>query len=323
MVLSTTFSLVDFNDLFVIAIGLSAAYMLIKTEQRNSAEEVIKVGRFYTILNKITDSISKWTLNSNSKILNEVSKAQQIVDYYDKDESLDKGTWVPLKNLLEKHVRSIEDRMDKVKKWNGESLYRWGRANYFHVLTFDCFCFGIIMLIIGAFEHSRDLDPTILLHWLLYAMLLLSIFCIVYEPINIDTKPPIVKWFCPGVVSHFLILLVALIAGSLADNTPWPSLDVNTLALIAAAASFGGFLVYFGVIIIIAGIMVSIATFFWTLSVRISSIRSINRDISFIKELTQFTKEYKEGSMDAKLDDLIFTNETTDSPNYQQNSQTK
>lgn len=321
MPLTNTFSIVDFNDLFVIAIGLSAAYMLIKTGQQGSTEDVLN-GKFYAVLNNIISSIRKWAFNLHSQTVNEIIRAQQIADYYDKDESLDKGTWVPLKNLLEKHVRSIEDRMDKVKKWNGESLYRWGRANYFHVLTFDCFCFGIIMLIIGAFEHSRGLDPTILLHWLLYAMLLLSFFCIVYEPINIDTKPPIVKWFCPGVVSHFLILLVALVAGSLADNTPWPSLDVNTLALIAAAASFGGFLVYFGVIII-AGIMVSIATFFWTLSVRISSIRSINRDISFIKELTQFTKEYKEGSMDAKFDDLIFTNETTDSPNQQQNSQTK
>lgn len=322
MVLSTTFSLVDFNDLFVIAIGLSAAYMLIKTEQRNGAEEVIKVGRFYTILNKITDSISKWTLNSNSKILNEVSKAQQIVDYYDKDESLDKDTWKVLREFLEKHVKSIEERMERVKKWKGESLYRWGRANYFHVLTFDCFCFGIIMLIIGAFEHSRGLAPAPLLHWLLYAMIFLSILCIVYEPINIDTKPPIVKWLCPRVVSHFLILLAALIAGSLANNTLWPNLDVNTLVLIVAATSFGGFLVYFS-LIIIAGIIVSIVTFFWTLSVRIRSIRSINSDIRFINELTQFTKGHKEGGMDAKLDDLIFTNETTDFPNQKQHSQTK
>lgn len=312
MPLTNTFSIVDFNDLFVIAIGLSAAYMLIKTGKQGNTEDVLN-GKFYAVLNNIISSIRKWAFNLHSQTVNKIIKAQQIADYYDKDESLDKGTWEPLKNLLEKHVRSIEDRMDKVKKWNGESLYRWGRANYFHVLTFDCFCFGIIMLIIGAFEHSRGLDPAPLLHWLLYAMVFLSILCIVYEPINIDTKPQIVKWFCPGVVSHFLILLAALIVGSLAGNTPWPSLDMNTLVLIAAAASFGGFLVYFGVIII-AGIIVSTVTFFWTLSVRIRSIRSINRDISFINELTQFTKEHKEGGMDAKLDDLIFTNETTNSP---------
>ncbi len=310
----TTFSIADFNDLFVIAIGLSAAYMLIRTEQRDNAGEAAKDGKFYTILNRITDSISKWTLNTNSKILGEISKAQQIIDYYDKDESWDKSISSAITRMLEKHANAIDNRMNKVKTWNGVNLYRWGRANYFHVLTFDCFCFGIIVLIVGSFESRLGYNPVPLLHWMLFAMLFFITLSFVYEPHDSDTKPKIVMWLCPRVVLHFLILIVALIIGCLAHKTPWPNLDKNTLTLIIVAASFGGFLVYL-CIIIIAGIIVSIVTFAWTLFVKVKSIRSIKRDISFINELSQFTQKHGEEGKDDTFSNFTITSKTENPTN--------
>lgn len=54
--------LVDFNDLFVIAVGLSMAYVVFEGKRQSS---------FFHILSKITDTLKNWgwtkKLNHNNK----------------------------------------------------------------------------------------------------------------------------------------------------------------------------------------------------------------------------------------------------------------
>lgn len=51
--------LVDFNDLFVIAVGLSMAYVVFEGKRQSS---------FFHILSKITDTLKNWVLDKKNSI---------------------------------------------------------------------------------------------------------------------------------------------------------------------------------------------------------------------------------------------------------------
>jgi len=299
------FSLVDFNDLFVIAIGLSAAYMWINEEQGGSNEKGT-VGKFYAILSKLISSIRKWALNLHSKSLREITKIKQTAEYYNANTSLSEKARGAIM-LVKRHVDRLEKGLDCIKVWNENSLNKWGRANYLRILTFDCFWFGIIMLFIGAFENKHGFNTAPLLHWLLYAMLFASIHNIVFESINTNKMPIVLKWMKPGVVLHFIIILAGLVIGLLATETPWPNWEMNVLVVIAVIVSFGGFLMYLGMILV-AGIIISAITLLWTffMRIKITFVRKwvINKDLDDIEELSKSSKN-------ADLVEITLTNETT------------
>lgn len=296
MLPTTTFSIVDFNDLFVIAIGLSAAYMLIRADGKGYSD-----GKFYTILSTITSNIKNWAISLHSKSVSKIS----TIDYYI-DDTTQSATM-----LVKKHANELEKGINRVKGWNESCLKKWERTNYLHILTFSCFCFGLIMLIAGAFEQKHNFAPAPLLHWLLYTMLFLSIHSIIYEHINTETRFKIVRLLKPRVILHVAIISAGLIIGCFVNITPWPNLDMDVLTLIAVGMAFGGFIFYLCTILV-AGFIISVITLGWTVVMRIKIAivlkLIINKDLEYIKELI-------EGGKDAKLGDFILTNETSDSPN--------
>ena len=65
--------LVDFNDLFVIAIGLSMTYVVFEGKRQSS---------FFHILSKITETLKNWVLEKKTKPQQQEEAVIAKIDYY-------------------------------------------------------------------------------------------------------------------------------------------------------------------------------------------------------------------------------------------------
>lgn len=263
-----TIYLVDFNDLFVIAIGLSMAYMIIEKKSDN--------GPFYSILSNITKTIRDWALNRKAKRQQEVEANISKIDYYLKQGLLEPDTRGALKLVSDKAkdvIKSIED----LENWNDEVLSRYTKTNYLYVLCFDCFVYGLMMLFVGVFQLEENLAIEGFLLTMNFGMVLFSIHCVWFEFVELKNQK---VFFRPTAFLHGVLMIIFIILGICLMDDPVLEINIRILNIFAVFICFIGFILYF-ITNILVNIIILTATIFKIMLLKInSSVKQQKNDIN-------------------------------------------
>lgn len=257
--MSVDILLVDFNDLFVIAVGLSMAYVFFEGNRQSS---------FFHILSKITNVLKNWVLEWKTKPQQQEEAIIAKIDYYLKSDYLKQETQGALK-LVSQKAKDVVRNVHELESWSERKLKFHTKTDFLSVISYDCFLFGIFVLFAGVFQNKCQVYIDGLLVVMLLCMLLLLLHCLVVERLEINNKWE--KFFEPGFVLHSSILIIALIVGVSYNN----ELDFfckikNALPICCVVVCFIGFIAYL-VMNIVSNIILSGIILYKIFSLNISS----------------------------------------------------
>lgn len=224
--------LVDFNDLFVIAIGISMTYIVVDARRRSTS--------FFGILSKMTKYVS-------AKILARKEKSQQAeeavisrIKFYLESNLLEAETKGALKLVSDKAnevmnaIRDFDARMQK-------DIGFHTKTDFLGVISCDSFFFGLLVLFVGAFQRAGCVWVDGLIQMMLFFMAFLLVHCIIFEHIKINST--LLDWLKPRIFTHSIILIIGILCGiSIGGLLP---LDGYWLAISSIIACFIGFIAYF------------------------------------------------------------------------------
>lgn len=284
-------SLVDFNDLFVIAVGVSMAYIVIETRQAGKS--------FFSILSKITSLVQTMILSYKAKPqLNEEAVISQI-KYYLNSEKLEEQT----KGALSLVCNNAEDIMKNVyhlEDWIKRKMAFHTKTDFLSVISYDSFIFGLIVLFIGALQNKCKLQCGGLLEWMLMAIALCLFHCLIYERLEIHGGWR--NWTKPNIFTHSIVLAIFLAFGVTWREGEFLGLVNGWIAILSVIACLIGFVSYL-VTTIIANIVLLFLTIWKIYRLDISS--EVERQISDIKrfqeELDNIEKSIKEEDLEGQM----------------------
>lgn len=225
--------LVDFNDLFVIAVGLSMAYVVFEGKQQSS---------FFHILSRITDTLKDWVLDYKTKPQQEEEAIIAKIDYYLKSGLLKDETKGAL-NLVSEKAKEVVDRVHKLESWSEQKLKFHTKTDFLSIISYDCFLLGLFVLFVGVFQNKYGVCINGLLEIMLLTIACLLLHCIWFERLEIEGK--VMRILAPGFILHSLILGTALLVGVFKDTTIFPFMnDESLLSVCCVLACFIGFIAY-------------------------------------------------------------------------------
>ncbi len=225
--------LVDYNDLFVIAVGISMAYIVIEIKGCKS---------YLSILAKITTAFKDWLLKLKTKPQQAEEAIITKIDYYLESGLLNERTIGALSNISARAKKEV-NKIKYIEQWTVNKLKFHTKADFLNVISCDCFLFGIFVLFIGTFQNKECMNIDGLLQITLLAMNLLTLHCIWFERLELQGKW--ITFIRPNIPLHALCLLIALIFGIKYMDQPFISnIDSGLLAVISVFTCFIGFIVY-------------------------------------------------------------------------------
>ena len=186
--------LVDFNDLFVISIGLSMAYIVLGNKKEQAS--------FFHVLSQITEYVKNWTLNWKTKSQQEEEAVISQIDYYIQSGLLEEKTEGALE-LISRNAKEVIQRIHDLEKEIEQSIKRHTTTNYLGVISYDCFIYGIYILFVGVLQNKESVCVDGLMLIMLVTMLVLLIHSLVAEHANFGR-------LVPSYLLHSVVLLMGI-----------------------------------------------------------------------------------------------------------------
>lgn len=225
--------LVDFNDIYVIAVGVSMAYIVVESKVEKSS--------FFSILSKITTSVKELLLRGKKSLKEKEEKITTQIDYYIESgllKDITKGS------LLNTNKRAKEEvyKIKELENWVERKLQFHTKTEFLNVISFDCFLYSLFILFVGALQNKCELCIDGLIQVILFSIGILLVHCLCFERLEIESW----KWyFKPRIILHGIVLCVALIVGIYTYDTPIiPNISCGWLSIISVFACFIGFIAY-------------------------------------------------------------------------------
>ena len=279
--------LVDFNDLFVIAIGVSMAYIVIETRQSGRS--------FFSILSKITNMVQKMVLDYKTKPQQNEEAVISQIKYYLNSGRLNEQTIGAL-NLVCNKAEDVMSSAQELEVWIKHKMEFHTKTDFLNVISYDSFLFGLFVLFVGALQNKCTLQCSGLLEWMLMAMLLCLMHCLVYERLEMDNVCK--RWTQPNIFTHSIFLLAFLIAGIVWYDAPFVDINTGWLAIFSVIACFIGFIAYLFTTVC-ANVILLIVDLYKIIRLNIKAkVKSQKDDINrFQKELNTIDQAMKEENL--------------------------
>ena len=150
--------LLDFNDLYVIAVGVSMAYIVI--ESRNGGKS------FFSFLSKMTNIVQSIALDYKTRPQQNEELVIAKIKYYLNSDKLQETT----KGALDLLCQKAEDVMKSVinlEKWFKHKMAFHTKTDYLDVISCDSFIYGMFVLFVGALQNKCNVEISGLLEWML------------------------------------------------------------------------------------------------------------------------------------------------------------
>lgn len=224
--------LVDFNDLFVIAIGLSMAYIIFEGKQQSS---------FFHVLSRITETLKNWVLDKKTKSQQREEAVITRIDYFLKSKLLQDTTQGALE-LVSKKAKEVVDKVHELESWSDKKLKFHTQTKFLSIISYDCFLFGIFILFVGVFQNKCSIHINGLLEIMLLSIVVLLVHCLGFEKLENNKRWQ--KIFGPGFILHSLVFIAALWFGLCNKDKSYFSLDNGILSICCSVACFIGFIAY-------------------------------------------------------------------------------
>lgn len=285
-------NLADFNNLYVIAVGLSMAYIVVEANKKDKAS-------FFSFLSSITNSVKRRVLAKPNRIKEEEESVITQIEYFFKSNLLKERTAGSLENI---NIRA-KDELDKVKSFNEyveNKLWFHTKTDFLNVISCDCFLYGLFILFAGAFQKICGIYIGGLIVVLLIALVLLLIHCLWFEKLEPNSK--IMYYYKPTIIKHVFFLIVALVIGINVNNcTLLSNISSGWLSVFSVLACFIGFIAYL-FIVVLSNIVLSAIT--------IKKARSLSPDTAQMhqNELNRHRDELDQIENDLRKMDLSSQN---------------
>lgn len=229
--------LTDYNDLYTIAVGLSMAYIIVEARMVGKSSSL----PFFSFLNQLSTSFMEWIIDRKTQPQQKEEQTTARITYY-----LDSGLLTDrIAGALEHIKNKVRDNLIKVQQLDDRSKERMlyhTKADYLHVISFDSFLFGILLLVIGPIEsvHFYNVDSIVCCMNIFMTLSLLH--CIVSDKLKIYSG-----WFKPRKLVHTLSFIVFLLLSiyllptfELSEYPYWHSFNL----FYALSMCFMGFIAY-------------------------------------------------------------------------------
>lgn len=250
--------LVDFNDLFVLAVGLSMAYVVFKDKRQSS---------FFHILVNITESLKNWALDKKTRPQQQEEAVIARISYYMNSGLLQEKTKGALELVAQK-ANDVVSKVRELEKWISDKIAFHTKTDFLSVISYDCFLFGVFVLFAGVFQNKEHVCVDGLVEVMLFAMTVLLMHCLVFEHLVIDKRWK--NFLRPSIVLHNVFLLMALGIGLSCKGTiPFP-FSAEVLPVCCVVMCFGGFLAYL-LMNILVNILLSVVVLYKIWCLKISS----------------------------------------------------
>lgn len=234
--------LVDFNDLFVIAIGLSMAYIVLGNKKEQAS--------FFRVLLRITEYVKNRALNLKTRSQQEEEAVISQIDYYIQSGLLETETQGALKLISGKAKEVIQHAHDLEKEIE-QSIKRRTKTNYLGVISYDCFIYGIFVLFMGVLQNKESQDVDGLMLVINGTMALLLLHCIVAEHGDFGHLNP-------NYLLHSVVLLIGFGAGCGLYGKFSGGLSTTWVSILSVVVCFSSFIAY-----LIANILANVLLAIW------------------------------------------------------------
>lgn len=224
---------VDFNDIYVIAVGVSMAYIVVETKAEKAS--------FFSILSDITTWVKEKLLNSKKKIKEEEENITTQIEYYINSDLLEDVTKGRLLSTLERAKKEVS-KINELENWVERKLRFHTKTEFLNVISFDCFLYGLFVLFSGALQNKCGICIDGLIQIILFAIGIMLIHCLWFERIELTSW----KWYLqPRILLHGILLSIALIIGIYKhDILIIPTITCGWLSIISVFTCFIGFIAY-------------------------------------------------------------------------------
>lgn len=203
-------SLCDFNDLYVISVGLSMTYVYLESTETNKYF-------FLKFLEGVVESLKelavKWRFRKRKNEEGILTKA----DYFIASGKLSNETAGGLKLIREK-AKEVICKLEDHEKWIADKLNYHTTTQFLEVISLDAFFYALILLYVGAFENKEHFDVTPLMFVLNIAMFVFVVHCIIADHFD---KVRDNDYFKPRKIVHFILLICAVWGGLELDSANW------------------------------------------------------------------------------------------------------
>jgi len=286
--------LVDFNDLFVISVGVSMAYIVIESRQSSNS--------FFSILSKITNMVKKMLLDYKMKPQENEEAVIAQIKYYLSLDFLKQETKGALKLVCDK-AEEVMAKAYALDQWLDRKLTFHTKTDYLNVISFDSFIYGLFALFVGALQNKCGVKIDGLLEVMLLFIAVALLHCLVYERLEVKLKW--VKLLQPTIFTHSVLLAIVFVVGIVNAPTPIIALSNGLLAIFSVMACLIGFITYL-LTTIIANIVLLVITFSRITGLKISSEVQIQKDdiARYQEELDEIENRIKSEMPQLSLNDV-------------------
>lgn len=194
--------LTDYNDLYTIAVGLSMAYIWVEARNNNTSE----VLPFFNFLRQLGRTLINKVLNKKTRHQQEEEKLATQITYYVESNVLKDET----KGALLHIKRKVEGNLLKIKAIENdanEKMQYFTRAEYLHVISFDCFLFGLFLLLLGPIESVQYYNVDKFVVWMNGFMTIALLHCLLCEFLGMKDS-----WLTPRKLTHAMLFLCSIFA---------------------------------------------------------------------------------------------------------------
>ncbi|MCM1169747.1 MAG: hypothetical protein NC324_07410 [Bacteroides sp.] len=220
--------LVDFNDLFVIAVGLAATYIAFGSPAKTA---------FLDILSGFTSQTKNRALKRKEKAQREEEEVIAQIKYF-LDSKLIKPQTEGALRLVTARADEVMQDICELEDWANRKQAFHTRSEYLRVISFDCFFFGLFALFVGALQYKCLFRIDGLLQVMLLCMGGCLVHCLFFEHVGL-------KKCKPKIWMHSLFWIAALIIGILLHDRAIFSFSCGIAAILSVAVCFCGFISYF------------------------------------------------------------------------------
>lgn len=249
---------VDFNDIYVIAVGVSMAYIVVEAKVGNAS--------FFSILSNITTWVKDKLLKGKKRIKEEEEGITTQIDYYVESSLLNDVTKGSLLNTYERAKKEVK-KISDLEAWVERKLSFHTKTDYLNVISCDSFLFGLFILFAGVFPNKCGICIDGLVQIVICTICLLLIHCLWFERLEPSCWNEYIK---PSIPLHCVLLCIAVYIGIRFYNVPIiPCLNRPWLSIMAVFTCFLGFISYL-IANLLSNLILSLFIVFKALSIGIS-----------------------------------------------------
>lgn len=280
--------LLDFNDLYVIAVGVSMAYIVI--ERRNGGKS------FFSFLSKMTNIVQSIALDYKTRPQQNEELVIAKIKYYLNSDKLLETTKGAL-NLVCQKAEDVMESVTNLEKWFKHKMAFHTKTDYLNVISCDSFIYGLFVLFVGALQNKCKVEVSGLLEWMLLFVVIGLFHCLVFERLEVSNK--YLKIFQPNIFLHVIFAILFLIVGILYHDSPVLTISVGWLSIFSVIASFVGFITYLTTTLI-ANVILMVVMLIKIFSLKIDeNVKQQRDDINrYQEELDAIDQELKNEPLD-------------------------